>query len=513
MTRLRLLGTIWATGSLLVAVTGTPVAVAHIPNGSAPTGGYAPPQSDLTPMPAFDFAATPVPTATVQLNHEPPLEPSPRARCGRGSHPLRGMQGRVPPAAINSAQGTRGWTCNLAIVGHNPSPGGWRTWRYVDRLGHTCAFYDSSLAYPLTSLRLGLGPSQGVVVLEMSHPAHPVQTATLTSPPMLSPHESLNLNRRRGLLAANMGNGLTLAGLMSIYDVGRDCRHPVHLSTFPATRFGHESGFSRDGKTYWIAGGAGIAAVDVTDPRNPRTLWSGNLYAHGLSLNPRGTRLYDAEPINGNLVILDVSQIQARKRAPVVREISRLSWGSVTVPQNSAWMRIDGRPYLLEFDEFGFRFSTLAPVNWIGGARIISLADERHPQVISNLRLRVNQPAAHASANNDPTPLPAPFFNYSPHYCAIPRAVNPEIVACSFINSGLRVFNIENPRRPREVAYFIAPTTTSSNPGQRLPNAAFSQPAFDPERRQVWYTDATGGFFVLRLSRAAWRHPTGPPGN
>lgn len=418
------------------------------------------------------------------------------------------MQGRVSTEAIDSAEGVRGWTCNLALVGHHETLGGWRTWRYVDRQGQTCAFYDTSLPYPLTTLRLGTGPSPGVAVLDMSDPTDPVQTATLTSEPMLSPHESLNLNRRRGLLAANMGNGLTLPGLMSIYDVGRDCLHPELRSTVAATRFGHESGFSRDGKTYWIGGGAGIAAVDVTDPRRPETLWSGNVYAHGLELSPDGNRLYDAEPINGHLVIFDVSEIQARERSPVVREISRLSWKSVTIPQNSNWMKINGRPYLLEFDEFGFRFSTVAPLNWIGGARIISLADEQHPRVISNLRLRVNQPAAHAVANEDPTPLPAPFFNYSAHYCAIPRVVDPEIVACSFINSGLRVFNIEDPRHPREVAYFIAPTDT---PNGRLPNAAFSQPAFAPKRREVWYTDAYGGFFVLRLSKAAWRDPTGPP--
>ena len=492
---------------LLLALGSIQIASAHTP-GAAQNGGYVPPQSDLNPLPAFDLAATPIDAAPVQQNREPPLEPTPRARCGRGSHPLGGMQGRVPASAIDSAEGARGWTCNLSLVAQHDTPGGWRTWRYIDRRGHTCAFYDTSLPQPLTNLRLGAGPSPGVAVLDMSDPEHPAQTATLTSLPMLSPHESLNLNRRRGLLAANMGNGLTLPGLLSIYDVNRDCRHPELLSTVAATRFGHESGFSPDGKTYWIAGGAGLTAVDVSHPRRPRTIWSGNVYAHGLSLSPDGKRLYDAEPINGHLVILDVSQIQARKPSPVVREISRLTWNSVTVPQNSRWMLIDGRPYLLEFDEFGFRFSTLAPLNWVGAVRIISLADERHPRVISNLRLRVNQPEEHAIANEDPAPLPAPFFNYSAHYCAIPRAVNPEIVACSFINSGLRVFNIEDPRHPREVAYFIAPTHTSSG---RQPNAAFSQPAFAPARREVWYTDATGGFFVLRLSRAAWRHPTGPP--
>lgn len=40
-------------------------------------------------------------------------------------------------------------------------------------------------------------------------PAHAVQTATLTSLPMRSPRESLNLNPRRELLAAVLGNPAT----------------------------------------------------------------------------------------------------------------------------------------------------------------------------------------------------------------------------------------------------------------------------------------------------------------
>ncbi len=86
-------------------------------------------------------------------------------------------------------------------------------------------------------------------------------------------------------------------------------------------------------------------------------------------------------------------------------------------------------------------------------------------------------------------------LGYGAHYCAAPRRVNPGIVACSFLNSGLRVFDVRNPRNPREVAYSIAPQNG---------NAAFSQPAFDPKTRQVWYTDASSGFYALKLTQAAW---------
>ena len=31
-----------------------------------------------------------------------------------------------------------------------------------------------------------------------------------------------------------------------------------------------------------------------------------------------------------------------------------------------------------------------------------------------------------------------------------------------------------------------------------------SQPAFVPDRREIWYTDGTSGFYALRLTNGAW---------
>jgi hypothetical protein len=398
------------------------------------------------------------------------------------------------------------------VVGRHATPGGFRVWRYTDPHGHTCAFYDTSLSSVLNVLSAAGGPSPGVAVLDMADPAHPVQTDTLTELPMLAPHESLNLNARRGLLAAELGSGGTLPGLMSIYDVGGDCRHPVLQSTYLAAPFGHESGFSPDGETFWIGGGEGIAAVDVHDPKHPRTLWKGNVFAHGLNLSDDGNTLYDADPIDGDLIILDVSQIQSRRPQPVVSEISRLTWDTVSIPQNTNPMQIDGKPYLLEFDEFAFRFNPATVDDRAGGARIIDLADPAHPRVVSNLRLEVNMRDVHRiAAAVDPTELPPTAFPYGAHYCAIPRAVDPEIAACSFMNSGLRIFDIRDPLHPREVAYYVSPPAVAAEGGALPADLALSQPAFDPARREVWYTDATTGFYALRLDPGVWPHPLAPP--
>ena len=146
------------------------------------------PVNDLSDALALTGHPTPA-RAPVQENPGPALVPVPRALCQPGSRPLSGVQGRVPAAAIESPAAASGWTCNLVPVSHHITPGGFRVWRYVDPHGHECAFYDTSIASPVNAVSLAAGPSLGVEVLDMSDPAHPVHTATLTSLPMLFPHE------------------------------------------------------------------------------------------------------------------------------------------------------------------------------------------------------------------------------------------------------------------------------------------------------------------------------------
>ena len=140
---------------------------------------------------------------------------------------------------------------------------------------------------------------------------------------------------------------------MSIYDVSRDCRKPVLQSTRPVARLGHESGFSEDGKTYYATSTAfkAITAVDVTDPKDPHSIWQGSVYSHGMSLNRDGNRGYIADT-DGELLILDTSEIQARKANPQAREISRLTWRAASIPQNAIPFSVSGKPYLLETDEY-----------------------------------------------------------------------------------------------------------------------------------------------------------------
>jgi hypothetical protein len=429
---------------------------------------------------------------------EPRQVATPQARCLKGSRPEPGIQGRVPEGTA-----AKGRWCNVKRISHQGNSGGFKVFRYVDERGRECAFYDTALLFPGNAFKFDVS-SLGVAVLDMSNPRHPVQTAMLTESPMLSPHESLSLNPRRGLLAAVNGNPTTYPGLVSIYDVSRNCRHPVLQSTSPVARFGHESGFAPDGRTFYAAGTAveAITAIDVTNPKQPHAIWQGNVVSHGMSLSRRGNRAYIAD-INGNLLILDTSQIQARRPDPKAREISRLTWRRASIPQNAIPFTVRGKPYVLEFDEYTAGTTGEGNENAVGAARIIDISNERRPRVISNLRLQVNQPRHHAKAADDPG-ASSPVQGYAAHYCNIPSRVNPRVVACSFIASGLRVFDISRLRKPKEIAYFVTPTKPRFENGYQASNFAMSQPAFAPKRREIWFSDGATGFYVVRVYKRVW---------
>ena len=300
---------------------------------------------------------------------EPPLLPTPQGECGPGSRPETGIQGRVSPEDHESGRAAEGFTCNTELVGSysKASPmgtvGGFKVERYVDAAGHDCAYYDTTLMYP-TNL---LDSEGGVNVLDMSDPTKPVLTDRLLTPAMQTPHESLVLSHERGLLAAVAGNLTTNVGQVDVYDVSQDCRHPVLRSTTPVGFLGHESGMAPDGRTFYSASpsAGSLVAVDISNPSLPLPIWFGNYDSHGLSISADGNRAYVAG-IDSGQIILDTSEVQARVPNPTVREVSRLQWESMSIPQNAIPVTIDGHPYTVEIDEFGTQQE-------VGAGRIIDI--------------------------------------------------------------------------------------------------------------------------------------------
>ena len=443
-----------------------------------------------------------------------PFPPSvPEATCGPGARPETDIQGRVPAADYANGRFRRGYQCNTRQVAHEGGTGGFKVLRYTDRTGRTCAYYDSTRLFPL-EVPFQVQSGFGVIVLDMTNPAKPRRTATLTSPAMLSPHESLLINDRRGLMGAVLGNAATNAGILDLYDVRTDCRRPRLLSSTPAAVLGHESGWSPDGKTFYASSTVGqtLVAIDVSDPVLPRPIFTQlGVNYHGMRLSPDGRTLYAANIGNDvsdgtfpgqGLRVIDVSEIQDRVPNPSVTVLSDLVWREASIPQVSQPFRRGKRDYLLQVDEFAnFGVTDFAGAE-VGAARIIDVTNPRRPLVVSNLRLAVHQPAGRRKAFGDPG-ASSPVGGYAGHYCSAPYQRDPKVVACSMIGSGLRIFDIRDLKHPRELGYFnrpvqsVIPIKTGAN--------ALSQPAWDVKRRSVWYTDGNSGFYVVKLTNGTGR--------
>lgn len=463
-------------------------------------------------------------TAANAAHPNPALDfsPTPGVACRAQDKPET-IQGRVPAADYASGRAAQGYTCNTDQVSHIATPdaatgghGGYRVHRYTDSQGNTCAFYDTTLLFPANAR--AYPTDTGVRVLDLSDPARPVQTATLRTPAMQSPHESFDLNRARGFLGAVFANPAAHAGQFDLYDVRTDCRRPQLMASLPMGVLGHEGSFSADGNTYWASSlyAHTLTAIDTSIPVAPRTIWTSTKWqVHGMNTSPDGNLLYitDAGRANGEqfgeawgsptkgLTVLDVSQIQARALNPQVTRKSHLTWPHVGTPQTAIPFTRDGGSYLLEVDEFG------GPDN-VGAVRIINVDEPAAPFVVSNLRLAVNN----LDRQTDPSQKADPgasnsLGGYRAHYCSLPSPNEPKIVACTFILSGLRVFDISDLLHPREIAYFNKPSTAPalSTTGYGPQGSyAMAQPAIDVARKQVWYTDGNSGFYVVQVDPSVW---------
>ena len=430
--------------------------------------------------------------------------PTPGIACDKGSLPEK-TQGRAPLSDVASGRYAKGYTCNATQISHFGTRGGYRVERFVDKAGHECAYYDTTLLFP-SAIPYQVGTEgPGTYVMDMSDPAHPVHTDTLRTFAFNSPHESVRLNQARGLIVADAANPVAYPGLVDVFDVNADCRHPKLVSSTPLGVLGHEGGFAPDGKTFYVASlfGHTLAAVDLTNPIVPTIAWfSYDYQPHGVSISEDGNTLYMADNGKKGLTILDVSQVQKRVLDPTVPVISHLTWSTVGTPQNATPFTEHGHPYVMEIDEFGSGAN-------IGAGRIIDVTDIKKPFVVSDLRLAVNSASAqNADLEADPGNSQA-FQGYQGHYCSLPSRIDPTTIACSFIMSGLRVFDISNIAKPKEIAYFNKPVLPSVpktvEPAVVVGSFAMSAPAYDEKTGDIWYSDGNSGLYVVRLTGAAKR--------
>jgi hypothetical protein len=483
----------------------------------------------------------------------------PKASCGPGDKPETALQGQVP-AAVRAA-GFTGSNCNLQLIGQYKGDGAsWQHAFFSDGSGHLCNYYDTSIN---TANRSQLG----TVALDVSQPTAPKPTAYLTTQAMLDPWESLKVNQRRQLLGAEFGRNGTGTGQLDLYDVGGDCRTPQLLSSvltgtaangdalaLPTgqTLAGHEGNFSPDGLT-WYSGDRGTpkkyTATDISNVTQPKLLGTWTLpqltpttvTTHGLVISDDGNRAYVSQagvlgptvdllavpPANG-VLILDTSDFQKRIANPQFRQVGQLLWRDGGQTQHTILIKVKGKSYVVVADESGPGGSTTAgwqkacdaglpPFNM---ARIVDLSDETKPVLASRLMLEVHDPANCASVL--PDLVGRASFTYGSHYCSVDNRLEATTLACGYFNSGIRVFDIRDPTRPKEIAYFNPPGTTTASPGSNHgaqwvaggPDWCNAQIRLDAATASLQTTCQDNGFLSLKFTNGVWpfKESSTPPG-
>jgi hypothetical protein len=95
-------------------------------------------------------------------------------------------------------------------------------------------------------------------------------------------------------------------------------------------------------------------------------------------------------------------------------------------------------------------------------------------------------------------------FLYDSHYCSVDRAIDPTITACSSFGSGVRVYDIRDPAKPKEIAYYNAGTVTTPDGSATVANAAVARPVIRSDLGQIWFPDAYKGFHVIQVREGVW---------
>jgi LVIVD repeat len=434
-----------------------------------------------------------VASGALAKDFDPLNDPVPKAVCGHSDHTETGLQGETTMQERFSGDSERAYNCNLELVGQEPEA------TFDGAYSQDGPAYFGNCAYYGTDNVTSLQKNLGLRVIDASDVEHPKVAMFLTdSAAARAPHETVATSDPTHLLAVGQSNGPDFA----VYDVS-DCSHPILKGDIQLTGAqGHMGAFAPDGRTYYETQsfrgvGGFLYIVDVSNPSNPKELppWQylGDGRPHSLKINPQGfypgapegTRMYAGqpgefgEPSNNSsfgpdgLVVEDVSDYQNRLPYPQIRIISKLFWDDQGQSESMLPIKINGHRYIVTTNEAG---GAGGVTGWAGACargaspfgypQIIDLTDEANPKIVARLRLEIDLPANCSAllAETPPDPpgtapgtnLPAisGTTNYSEERCVFDNATDARVMACSFQNGGLRVFDIHDPLHAREIAYW-----------------------------------------------------------
>jgi len=431
--------------------------------GAADAGGAI--DAGTAPQAAADAGAVQEPAkpgapAPVPSGGKPWLEPAPRAKCAEGDNPDQKVSG------LNG-----NFNCNLKVAGKVAAPHFLSHAWYKD-----CAYVNAA---------------DGTAVIKVPENGEPKVMTTLTAAGFRSNWETMKVNEKRGLLAGFESNGAQL----SVYDVSKDCAAPVLQGTLNLGlgAGGHAGNWSPDGTIYYASSSFAMAihAVDMTDPKAPKVITSNfDRHTHDLYVDKEGNRGFFSVSYqtSGSLAIMDLSEIQARKPNARGRLIKELMWPDGSWSQYSTPVTYGGKEYLMFSDELGSGACGERQPHW-GYGRIFDIQDIMNPKLVSLIKTEAQDSANCASVGS------TLGFGSGTHYCNVDRLEDPRLFVCGEWAAGVRVYDVRDPYKPREVAYFDRADANVPGLVRVL-----------PEQRKLWVAttaiDTLGGpgtFYVLEF--------------
>lgn len=480
-----------------------------------------------------------------------------KAKCGAKDRPETGLQGQVTMAERFAAQGRgNSFNCNLELVGQHAGDGANVGFAITDR----CAYVEQWMnPLPLPQLK-----TPGLMVFDVADSAKPKLVKYLRTPATLHPNESPIVNLERKLLIAhNIDKSRDTGATTDIYDIS-DCTNPVlkFSGIIPGFIF-HVGDFSPDGTILWTSTGPvlrkdepdvgdTLSALDISDPTHPKLLaqWKTDdpryIRFHGLSLSDDGNTAYytigehSYSVVNGSVTpapyqgigLLDISEVNARKPDARIKMIGEpVFWDDIVHNQYIYPFAQKGKRYLWEnrIDgviggetkvHSGFKVShpgegpeqacKKGKPAW-GYVSIFDIDDPTRPQRVSALKLEVQDPKNCLATAYDPVIS----HGYSPLNCDIDNYQDAKMMVCGFTEGGVRVFDIRDIKRPREIAYYKPPAVGAAvraaspyqHEGAASPAAkyhtadAIAYPRFARGAKEIWFSSFDNGFQVLRFSQ------------
>jgi hypothetical protein len=473
----------------------------------------------------------------------------PPPTCSPGDRTETGLDGQSTLAERASGATTIPYNCNLEVVGQFVGEGADHQMAWQDH----CAYYTTNAAVAGT----GSVPEMefpGLQVIDVKDSKHPFRSINLDDPSLNQPWESLQVNHPRKLLVgvqAEGGSGVKPG--FSIYDVS-DCAHPNLLAATnlsDPTIKGHAGNITPDGQTmYGTTIGVSLYAVDLANPKDPNLIVNWTFpnneagLPHAMTTNEDGTLGFIGQngtvsspghpSKNNGLVIVDLSQVQNRIPNPAITVISTLYWFDTEISEVAIPVKIGGKSFLVFTDEGGAGSvggavaACAAGLPPWGAVRLIDISDIYHPAITARLLLQVEDPANCALTQND-NPPGYVGFGYDAHDCGVDNPQDAKLIACSFHQGGIRVFDIHNPYSPKEIAYYkgaargsgkVLPgsaTSTAVNPNYAMAQAR-SRFVWRGNELYLWMTSSESGLVIAKFEPRALKYiqslnPVRAPGN